>query len=311
MRLPDLQRLAQSLGLAGTARMRKGQLIAAIEDAGQRRSAKATGAGHDPAPVVAATTAASYAGTANQSKSSGNSVKRTAPAGAGANRPFEQDAMESESGQLSMVSADLPGPGASTPAGQDTGSAPTLPGGEPHAPAVQAGSGPAGSPQSGDTRVTGDAANGADFQRQDAFAASDAGEHAAAGLREATERDTAVQDGASESAGQDGDSGSARRGDGGSRRDGQRGDRRGRNGRRDDQGRSGGDGDQAREGGRGEQQGFRDNGGGRDNTGRDNGANRDNRGRDTTSPPNSVTSSSTATSAGTGAANAASLSPSR
>jgi transcription termination factor Rho len=279
MRLPDLQRLAQSLGLAGTARMRKGQLIAAIEDAGQRRSVTATGAGHDPAPVVAATTAASYAGTANQSKSSGNSVKRTAPAGAGANRPFEQDAMESESGQLSMVSADPPGPGASTPAGQDTGSAPTLPGGEAHTPAVQAGSGPAGNAQSGDTRVSGDAANGADFQRQDAFAANDPGEHAAAGLREATERDTAAQDGATESAGQDGDSGSARRGDGGSRRDGQRGDRRGRNGRRDDQGRSGGDGDQARESGRGEQQGFRDNGG-RDNTGRDNGANRDNSGRD-------------------------------
>ncbi len=38
MRLPDLQRLAQSLGLAGTARMRKGQLIAAIEEAGQGRT---------------------------------------------------------------------------------------------------------------------------------------------------------------------------------------------------------------------------------------------------------------------------------
>ena len=40
MKLPDLQRLAQSLGLAGTARMRKGQLIAAIEErrAGARRA---------------------------------------------------------------------------------------------------------------------------------------------------------------------------------------------------------------------------------------------------------------------------------
>ena len=106
MRLPDLQRLAQSLGLAGTARMRKGQLIAAIEAAGQPRPRTASGS-------------ASHAGTGpepNQSESSGNSAKRTAPAGAGANRPFEQDAMESErSGQLSMVSADPVGPGGAGP----------------------------------------------------------------------------------------------------------------------------------------------------------------------------------------------------
>ena len=284
MRLPDLQRLAQSLGLAGTARLRKGQLIAAIESAGQPRSAPASSAGQDPAPEAAVTTGASDAGSANQSKSSGNSVKRTAPAGAGANRPFEQDAMEPESGQLSMVSADSAGPGASTPAGQEAGSAPSLPGGEPQASAVQAGPGLDGSASASDTRVSGDAANGAGFQRQDA-AAADADDRAAGGASEAT-----VQDGASESAGQDGDAGSARRNDGGSRRDGQRGDRRGRNGRRDDQSRSGGDGDQARENGRGEQQGARDNGGGRDNSGRDNsgrdsgssrdGGSRDSGGRD-------------------------------
>jgi transcription termination factor Rho len=277
MRLPDLQRLAQSLGLAGTARMRKGQLIAAIEGAGQPGSAPATGRGHDPAPAAAVTTNASHAGSVNQSESSGNSVKRTAPAGAGANRPFEQDAMEPESGQLSMVSADSAGPGASTPAGQDTGSAPSFSGGEQHAPAVQAGSGLADSMPSGDTRVSGDAANGADLQRPDAFAAGDSGEHAAGGLKETSERETSVGDGSSDAAAQDGDSGSARRGDGGSRREGQRGERRGRNGRRDDQGRSG-DGDQVRETGRGDQ-GFRDNGS-RDNTGRDNSSSRDNSGRD-------------------------------
>jgi transcription termination factor Rho len=283
MRLPDLQRLAQSLGLAGTARMRKGQLIAAIEGAGQPGSATATGPGHDPAPAAAVTTGASHARSANQSESSGNSVKRTAPAGAGANRPFEQDAMEPESGQLSMVSADAAGPGANTPAGQDTASAPSFPGGEQHAPAVQAGSGLTDSAPSSDARVNSDAANGADLQRPDALAAGDTGEHAAGGLKETSARETSVVDGSSDAAAQDGDSGSARRSDGGSRREGQRGDRRGRNGRRDDQGRSGGDGDQVRETGRGDQ-GFRDNGGrensaSRDNTSRDNGG-RDNNGRD-------------------------------
>jgi transcription termination factor Rho len=276
MRLQDLQRLAQSLGLAGTARMRKGQLIAAIEGAGKPRNEAATGASQVQAPVAAVTTDGSSAGRGpqpNQSESSGNSVKRTAPAGAGVNRPFEQDAMEPESGQLSMVSAESAGTSASAPASQDTGSAPSLQGGEPQAPAAQAGTGQVGSAPSGETGVSGDAANGATYQRQDGVAAGDAGEQAAGGPKATTAREATVQEGASEGTGQDGDSGSARR-EGGSRRDGQRSDRRGRNGRRDDQGRSGGDGDQ---------QGFRDNGGGRDNSGRDNGGGRDNSGRDSRS----------------------------
>jgi transcription termination factor Rho len=174
-----------------------------------------------------------------------------------------------------MVSADPAGPGASTPAGQDTGSAPSFPGGEQHAPAVQAGSGLAGSAPSGDTRGSGEAANGADLQRSDARAAGDTGENAAGGLTETSERETSVVDGSSDAAAQDGDSGSARRSDAGSRRESQRGDRRGRNGRRDDQGRSGGDGDQVRDSGRGD----RENGG-RDSSGRDNSASRDNSSRD-------------------------------
>jgi transcription termination factor Rho len=276
MKLPDLQRLAQSLGLAGTARMRKGQLIAAIEGAGQPRSVAASTAGQGPA--AAGSQAASYQGTGpavSQSESNRNSVKRTAPAGAGANRPFEQDAMESESGQLSMVSADPSGLGAGTPAGQDAGSAPSSAGGESRAPQVsQAGSGLTSSEPASGSQVSGDAANGADVRRQEPVATGTAGEQAAAGaLREATGRDAGSQDGAPDGAGQDGDSGSARRNDGGPRRDNQR-DRRGRNGRRDDQGRSAGDGDQARESGRGD----RDNGG-RDNGGRDNGG-RDSSGRD-------------------------------
>ncbi len=285
MRLPDLQRLAQSLGLAGTARMRKGQLIAAIEEAGPGRTQGAR-------PSAGESAASSYAVTASQSESSGNSVKRTVPAGAGANRPFEQDAMESESGQLSMVSADPAGPGVSTP--NATGNA----GGEPHAPQVaQSGADLAGGAPAQASPVSGDPANGTDFRRQDAPAGATALSSDASGaVREVTERDGAAQDGASDGAGQDGESGSARRSDGGSRRDSQRGDRRSRNGRRDDQGRAGSDGDQARDSARGDQQrgdqqrgdqqrgdqqrgdqqGFRDNGSSRDGGGRDNG--RDNNG---------------------------------
>src|SRR5690242_13268183 len=170
MRLPDLQRLAQSLGLAGTARMRKGQLIAAIEEAGTARQGSA--------PTARGSSAASYAGAASQSESSGNSVKRIAPAGAGANRPFEQDAMESESGQLSMVSSDPAGPGVGTPNV-------TAGGGEPHAPQVtRAGTGPA----------AGESANGTDFRRQDAPVSAEAGEQAAGSVREATPPDASGQD---------------------------------------------------------------------------------------------------------------------
>jgi len=78
--------------------MRKGQVIAAIEER-QRRTNPADGN--------------------NQSELNGNTNARNAPAGAGADRPFEQDAMESEeSGQLSMVSeftSGLSEPGNSDP----------------------------------------------------------------------------------------------------------------------------------------------------------------------------------------------------
>jgi transcription termination factor Rho len=70
MLLTDLQRLAQSMGITGTARMRKGQLIEAIEDRG-RTAGDGSGA-HD------------------------NSVQRGASAGAGAPRQRKQDAMESD-----------------------------------------------------------------------------------------------------------------------------------------------------------------------------------------------------------------------
>jgi transcription termination factor Rho len=252
MKLPDLQRLAQSLGLAGTARMRKGQLIAAIEGAGQPRSVAASSvaagsAGQGPAAAGS---------SAFQSESNRNSVKRTAPAGAGANRPFEQDAMESESGQLSTVSADQAHLSAAASTGQDTGSAPSPAGDQARAP--QAGQAATAVPNSepADGAATGGATNGADARRQESAPAASSEQSAPAAVREATARDAASQDGAPDGASQDGDAGSARRSEGGSRRDNQR-DRRGRNGRRDDQGRAD---DQVRESGRGD----RDNNGGRD-----------------------------------------------
>ncbi len=82
MLLPQLQRVAQSIGITGTARMRKGQLIAAIEERRQGRGSRAAAAQDDK--------------PAGQIKTSDNSVQRGAPAGAGADRTFEQDAMESQ-----------------------------------------------------------------------------------------------------------------------------------------------------------------------------------------------------------------------
>jgi transcription termination factor Rho len=100
MLLPELQRVAQSLGITGTARMRKGQLIAAIED---RRSENRQGGGsHEARPLgqrgggSGAVTAPDQEPLAQQIKTSDNSVQRGAPAGAGADRTFKRDAMESQ-----------------------------------------------------------------------------------------------------------------------------------------------------------------------------------------------------------------------
>ena len=82
MLLPELQRLAQSMGIMGTGRMRKGQVIAAIEERQQ-----GGGAGNQ---------AAKRAAGGSQGAENEKSVQRGAPAGVGATRPFEQDAMEFE-----------------------------------------------------------------------------------------------------------------------------------------------------------------------------------------------------------------------
>ena len=101
MLLADLQRLAQSMGITGTGRMRKSQLIEAIQSkqggsgGGATRSQPGGGAtqGQQGPPAQdSAPPAGPPAG--NGSGALDNSVQRGASAGAGAPRHREQDAME-------------------------------------------------------------------------------------------------------------------------------------------------------------------------------------------------------------------------
>src|ERR1700728_3147108 len=78
----DLQRLAQELGIPGTGRMRKGDLVAAIQER--------TGGGR------------STARSANQSATRGTS------AGVGAPRPLNQDAMEADTSVRSGIGEAAP-----------------------------------------------------------------------------------------------------------------------------------------------------------------------------------------------------------
>jgi transcription termination factor Rho len=104
MLLPDLQRLAQSMGIIGTGRMRKGQVIAAIEARQHGGEAAQVGKGAD--------SQAERAADGDQSAENNNSVQRGAPAGAGATRPLRQDAMEFEtSAQPGVGSAEAGGIG--------------------------------------------------------------------------------------------------------------------------------------------------------------------------------------------------------
>jgi transcription termination factor Rho len=256
MLLPELQRLAQSLGITGTGRMRKGQLIAAIEERqpGGRAVAGAAVSGADR-------------GARDQySQEIGSSVEWNAPAGAGANPPFEQDAMESqESGQLSMVTDGEAG--ASEVSGQDAsvradGAVVVETGGGSRRTAERA-----AADQGGPSEPTDSAAGGAQHGGPGTPASADLGV-ATPDVGPAT-ADGAGQVVVTEPPGQDGDSRQPRRGAGqgeqGARRDGQRDRRRG-NGRNGDQARPAGEaGEQAaaagRDSGRGDTQGYRDQAG--------------------------------------------------
>jgi transcription termination factor Rho len=90
MLLPELQRLAQSMGITGTGRMRKGQLVAVIQE-------KQGGGGGG-------------ASSGDGGPAFDNSAQRGTSAGAGVLRHREQDAMESDtSAQPGLGGGNAPG----------------------------------------------------------------------------------------------------------------------------------------------------------------------------------------------------------
>ena len=195
MLLPELQQLAQSLGISGTGRMRKSQLIEAIQARAILDEPGSDGRGLDQGSSVVAPAAASasYAPSGyRRGATDSNSAKRGSPAGAGDSRPDEQDAMQPDRStsadhgagagaggeQLSFdrqrSGGERAGSAAQTEAPQAAVAATSFSGAQAEAPA--AGSGQAGSAeQGGDTRAAetadGDAPRGddqhADEQRGD------------------------------------------------------------------------------------------------------------------------------------------------
>jgi transcription termination factor Rho len=254
MLLADLQRIAQEMGITGTGRMRKGQLVEAIQarQAGGAAYARQDGgAGYrqQGGESVNGQQAASSPADGG-SGAYDNSVQRGASAGAGAPRQREQDAMESDTpsqpalGDAGHASVPAQEAAATTRAAQQDGSRPGARAGGP---------------------AQGDAAPGGQL----AFGGQEA------------------------EAGRNGQAEGGRAADGGQQGDGQRRDRR-RNGRRDDQARAADDGGRdsggQRDGGRdsgqrdgGQRDGGQRDNGGRDNGGRDNGGQRDG-GRDNSGP---------------------------
>ncbi|MGD0927143.1 MAG: transcription termination factor Rho [Streptosporangiaceae bacterium] len=196
MLLADLQRLAQSMGITGTGRMRKSQLIEAIQSKQGGGAAPARDSGRP---------AGSPAG--NGSGALDNSVQRGASAGAGAPRHREQDAMESDTTAQPALGNAAQSSGPAEEAGTTTREVRRGGSGD----AVQASTAQAGAPGQGAQ------ANGGDGQL--AFAPSAAG--ADTGTADAGQ----AANGAGESAG---------RADGQPGQDGQRRSERRQRGRRDD-----------------------------------------------------------------------------
>ena len=181
MLLPELQRVAQSLGITGTARMRKGQLIAAIEERRQGGgSQQADPVGQDGGEFRAAA-ARNRRPAASRIETSDNSVQRGAPAGAGADRTFKQDAMESQT-------STQPGLGGMTTTGI----------GETHA--ADSGIGAGSLSGAAETSAGGTAVNGA--PRDDAQLTSD-GQRTDRRRRSTTRRDDGAEQPRAASNGQD------------------------------------------------------------------------------------------------------------
>ncbi len=92
----DLQRIAQQLGIPGTGRMRKGDLVAAIKERqGGGRAASQGGQPRQTAPD----------GQRRAPVAAEESATRVASAGAGAPRPLNQDAMEADAAVRSGIGA--------------------------------------------------------------------------------------------------------------------------------------------------------------------------------------------------------------
>jgi len=216
MLLPELQRMAQSMGITGTARMRKSQLVEAIQNrqGGQPAAPHAT----------------------RRSAALDNSAQRVASAGADAPRHREQDDMEPD-----RTTQQGPGegtyPAASGGGGADsqlafepgTASRGTAADAAPAAPGGTGTAGPAGDEQRGDAQ-RGDAQDG-DAQRADGHQGGD-GQRGDRRRRNNGRRDDQPRGG--EAAEQRQDQGAQRGGQAGQQDQGGRGDddSDGRGGRR-------------------------------------------------------------------------------
>jgi transcription termination factor Rho len=237
--LPELQRMAQSMGIVGVGRMRKGQLIAAIEE--RRQSGPPADGGG----------AADRAAGGRQGAVHDNPVQRGAPAGAGAIHSMEQDAMKSETSTQSGLGSGAQGGGIGESPYRDSGGVGTgVAGGFGSSGNFGGGEGstsPVGSAVTGGAGGQGGTAGSGDLGSQGGRAAGN-GENASLG---SGQRDDLQQGG-----------------------DGQRDNRRRRgSGRRDDQPRAASDGSDQHRDSRDSSRDSRDPG--RDNSGRDGG--RDNR----------------------------------
>ncbi len=182
MLLPELQRLAQSLGISGTGRMRKSQLIDEIQARAILDEPAADGRGPDQGSSVTApvTAGASYAPPGNsRGATNAQSAKRGSPAGAGDSRPDEQDAMQpdrSTTADRGAVGAgdeqltfdrqrsggEQAGFTAAVQAAQAPGSATSFGGAQAEAPAAGAGQAPYGQSAAAADSADGEAPRGDD-----------------------------------------------------------------------------------------------------------------------------------------------------
>src|SRR6266571_5041188 len=193
MLLPELQRLAQSLGMTGTARMRKGDLVEAIKQRQDSRPAGGDAPAGGPSGASRSSGGRSSAGRAAGGRAAGggaaagdlaggaagdHSFQRSAPAGAGAPRQLEQDAMERQTstqpGVGSGFAAGGPGDSAAAAAGGIGAAQPKVSVSYPAvtSPATDgrtAGAGPGGAPsgpaQPGADRASADSGQGGERRR--------------------------------------------------------------------------------------------------------------------------------------------------